>query len=85
VAGGLCLGWSVHDWRACLSERKVYLCPAIIGEFDAVVGYELVDLAVLVAFALGVADYYEELGGISTYHSCYGGCSAYSWFTHSDG
>lgn len=37
------------------------MSPAIFGELDAVVGYELVDLAVLVALALGVADYYEEL------------------------
>lgn len=39
--------------------------PAIVGEFDAVVGDELVDLAVLVAFALSVADHYEELCDVS--------------------
>jgi hypothetical protein len=38
-----------------------YLDPAIICELHAVVGNELVDLAVLVAFALGVADQDDHL------------------------
>jgi hypothetical protein len=40
-----------------------YLDPAIICELHAVVGNELVDLAVLVAFALGVADQDDHLRG----------------------
>jgi len=40
---------------------KHYLDPAIICELDAMVWNELVDLAVLVAFALGVADQYDHL------------------------
>lgn len=42
-----------------------YLSPAIVCEFDAVIGYELVDFAVLVALALGVADDDEELQCLS--------------------
>ena len=38
------------------------MSPAIFGEFDAVVWDQLVDFAVFVAFALGVADDDEELG-----------------------
>jgi hypothetical protein len=45
-----------------LNEREEhYLDPAIICELHTVVGYELVDLAVLVAFALGVADQDDHL------------------------
>lgn len=40
-----------------------YLDPAVICELHAVVGDELVDLAVLVAFALGVADQDDHLRG----------------------
>jgi hypothetical protein len=47
-----------------LNEREEhYLDPAIICELHAVVGNELVDLAVLVAFALGVADQDDHLRG----------------------
>ena len=40
-----------------------YPDPAVICELHAVVGDELVDLAVLVAFALGVADQDDHLRG----------------------
>jgi 3-deoxy-D-manno-octulosonate 8-phosphate phosphatase KdsC-like HAD superfamily phosphatase len=47
-----------------LDEREEhYLDPAVVCELHAVVGDELVDLAVLVAFALGVADQDDHLRG----------------------
>lgn len=39
-----------------------YLMVTLVGELNAVVGYQLVDLTVLVAFGLGVADEYYHLG-----------------------
>ena len=44
-------------------EGSIYLDPAIFCELDAVVRNKLVDLAVLVAFALGVADEDDHLHG----------------------
>ena len=41
----------------------MYLDPAIFCKLDAVVRNKLVDLAVLVAFALGVADQDDHLRG----------------------
>ena len=42
---------------------EYYLDPAFICELHTVVGYELVDFAILVAFALGVADQDDHLRG----------------------
>jgi hypothetical protein len=44
-------------------EGSIYLDPAILCELDTVIRDKLVDLAVLVAFALGVADEDDHLHG----------------------
>ena len=44
-------------------EERIYLDPAIFCELDTVIWHKLMDLAVLVAFALGVADEDDHLHG----------------------
>ena len=64
AAGVFCLEWLVND---CLvgrdTEGNIYLDPAIFCELDTMIRYKLMDLAVLVAFALGVADQDDHLRG----------------------
>ena len=43
--------------------RVIYLNPTIICKLDTVIGNELMDLAVLVAFALCVPDENDHLQG----------------------
>ena len=38
-----------------------HLCPAMLGELDSVVGDELVNISILVAFGLCVPDQYYHL------------------------
>lgn len=45
------------------SGEEYYLTPAFVCELYPVIRNELVDLAVLVAFALGVADQDDHLQG----------------------
>lgn len=52
-----------EEGRPWKERGERYLDPAVICELHAVVGDELVDLAVLVAFALGVADQDDHLRG----------------------
>lgn len=61
---------------------EVYLDPAIFRKLNTVVRNELVDLAVLVAFTLRVADEYDHLEGMLALdvHSCI--MSTYSRFAH---
>jgi hypothetical protein len=49
-----CVGWEEHGSQFAASFEGLGF--AFKGEFDAVIGYSLVDVAVLIAFALGVAD-----------------------------
>lgn len=44
-------------------KRSIYLDPAIFCELDTMIRNKLMDLAVLIAFALGVADEDDHLHG----------------------
>lgn len=44
-------------------EESIYLDPAVFCELHTVIRNELMDLAVLIAFALGVADEDDHLHG----------------------
>jgi hypothetical protein len=67
AASVFCLVWLVND---CLASRpqsnlaeSMYLVPTKFCELDTVVRNELMDLAVLVALALRVADENDHLHG----------------------
>jgi len=59
--------WLVNDCFVGLPQRhkeeRIYLDPAIVCKLDTVIRNELMDLAVLVAFALCVADEDDHLHG----------------------
>ena len=66
-ASVFCLVWLVND---CFEgtfqpyvDRVKYLNPTIVREFDTVIRNKLMDLAVLVAFALCVPDENDHLPG----------------------
>lgn len=66
-ASVFCLVWLVNDCFEDTSgpvmEKVNYLNPAIVCELNTVIRNELVNLAVLVAFALCMADENDHLPG----------------------
>ena len=64
-------------------EESIYLNPAIFCELDTMIRNKLVDLAVLVAFALRVADEDDHLhGSVNETQRCTS-VRTYARFTHS--
>jgi hypothetical protein len=67
--------------------RSVYLLPALFCQLDTMIGNHLVDVAILVSFALRMANYNDHLQSVS--HPLAGDLSCFllcthSWFAHLD-
>ena len=65
-------------------DERIYLDPAIFCELDTVIWNKLMDLAVLVAFALGVADEDDHLHGFVNKAQRGTSVETYARFAHDD-